>query len=75
MHGYGTVIREYKSLKPKKQMCSGCYNDYYNTAVKDGCWSFERARVVDKKGHRNIHSVKEDELKRKTLSCWHAISK
>ena len=30
----------------QKTYCPGCYNDHYNTAEPNGCWSLNSARVV-----------------------------
>ena len=78
MHGYGKVTRVYSGLRPRKEMCRGCRDDFYNDNNGLGvteCWSFGSAEVCDKVGHRSIHSVKPDETKIKTLTCWHAVSK
>ena len=79
MHGQGEITRIYKTLKPKKEMCRGCRNDFYNAGNNglgvEECWSFKNAQVVDKLGYRSIHSVEKDERKVQTLSCWHAVSK
>ena len=39
------------TLKPDKSkaLCSGCYDDFYNQARVDGCWSYEGATVCQKK--------------------------
>jgi len=36
-----------KPEKPKKSkdLCIGCYNNYYNTE-RNGCWSYKTAKVV-----------------------------
>ena len=72
--GHGSVVKEYKSLKPKKAMCSGCRENFYNGHNSLGvseCWHFKSARVVDKAGHSSIHVMYgPDVLKKKTLSCW-----
>lgn len=79
IHGSGTIVRLYKSLRPNKSMCDGCRNDFYNGNnpydVKE-CWSFKDAQVVDKVGHSSIHVCGGPDTKMvKTLSCWHAVSK
>ena len=33
-------------MKKSKEMCRGCYNDFYNHHRDDGCWSFKSAKVV-----------------------------
>ena len=71
-HGHGTIIKEYKSLKPSKNMCSGCYNEIYqygHLGVKK-CWSFTDAKVVDKEAYSSIHATSTSKYK-KTLSCYH----
>lgn len=34
--------------KPEKSraLCAGCRDDFYNTAMPKGCWSFPKAKVV-----------------------------
>ena len=78
MHGHGTVINRWPNQKPKKEMCKGCRDDFYNgrqNFTGDECWSFKSAQVVDKKGYRSLNSVNMDETKILTLGCWHAVSK
>lgn len=29
-----------------KELCQGCYNDFYNQRDDRGCWSFSKAKVV-----------------------------
>jgi hypothetical protein len=29
-----------------KELCRGCYDDYYNQNREEGCWSFKTAKVV-----------------------------
>ena len=74
-HGYGEIIKEYKT-KPDKSMCAGCYCDIYNSGAGGAkqCWSFSRARVVDKMAHRSIYSTKPTKITR-TLSCYHGVNK
>lgn len=31
-----------------RSMCDGCFNDFYNHAVHEGCWSFKTAVVVER---------------------------
>jgi len=75
-HGYGEIIKTYKTIKPKKSMCSGCYCDDYNYGLggERECWSFKDAKVVDKSVHRDIYFTKKFKVK-KTLSCYHAVNK
>jgi hypothetical protein len=77
-HGSGTIIREYLTLKPNKSMCSGCYcNDYnYGLGGAKQCWSFEKAKVVDKEAYPNINCNDSQRKKyKKTLSCYHGVNK
>lgn len=78
IHGHGWITKEYKTLKPKKTMCSGCNDNYYNSGYSDTgeCWSFSSAKVCDKVGHSSIY-VEDgpDTIIKKTLSCWRGISK
>lgn len=77
-HGYGEVTREYKTLKPAKSMCSGCYNNQYNHGLGGAkeCWSFQDAKVVDKIAYPNIHCTSSQRKKySKTLSCYHGVNK
>lgn len=78
MHGYGEIKKVYDSALPEKAMCSGCRDDFYNGNNGLGvseCWSFKDAKVCDKVGYRSIHSVTQDESKKRTLSCWHGVCK
>lgn len=79
-HGHGTIIHEYKTLKPCKSMCSGCYDNYYNyqdaidhTYGAKECWSFKNAKVVDKEAYYSIYDNKTRVFK-KTLSCYHGVN-
>jgi hypothetical protein len=79
-HGYGTVTKEYKTIKPNKSMCSGCYDNFYNCGGVNGstkeCWSFKTAKVVDKIAYPNIHcNDSQREKYEKTLSCYHSVNK
>jgi hypothetical protein len=31
-----------------KQMCCGCYNNFYNINIDGGCWSYKDAKIVTK---------------------------
>lgn len=78
IHGYGTITREYKTLKPKREMCRGCYNEFYQDRQNlgcYGCWSFKNAKVVNKIGYGSLRSTSADTKMTKTLSCWHGVSK
>lgn len=75
-HGRGTVIHEYKTVKPCKSMCSGCYEDYYNSGASDTgeCWSFSSAKVVDKEAYPDIYT-NHTKVYKKTLSCYRGVNK
>ena len=75
-HGFGEVTKEYKTIKPNKSMCSGCYCDQYNYGLGGAkeCWSFKSAKVVDKLAHYNIYVTERSKFK-KTLSCYHGVNK
>lgn len=77
IHGSGKIIREFKTLKPSKQMCRGCYDDVYNHGCGGAseCWAFKGSKVVTKIGYRSIHSTKMDTKISRTLSCWHGVNK
>ena len=79
IHGFGTIVREYKSLKPSKDLCIGCRDDYYNyggNSHTGECWRLSDARVVDKVGHSSLNVVGgPDAIMRKTHSCWHSVRK
>lgn len=34
--------------KKTKELCRGCYQDYYNHNRDGGCWSFKTAKVVQR---------------------------
>lgn len=77
-HGFGTVTKEYKTIKPTKSMCSGCYNNQYNHGLGGAkeCWSFSDAKVVDKLAYPNIHCTSSQRQNyKKTLSCYHGVNK
>lgn len=77
-HGYGETTREYKTIKPAKSMCSGCYCDQYNYGLGGAkeCWMFKTAKVVDKIAYPNIHCTSAQRKKyKKTLSCYHSVNK
>lgn len=79
-HGYGTVTKEYKTIKPSKSMCAGCYNNFYNLGGVSGstkeCWSFQDSKVVDKIAYPNIYCNDSQRKKyKKTLSCYHGVNK
>ena len=78
IHGSGTVVRTYKTLKPRLGMCSGCNDNYYNSGASTTgrCWSFEDAVVVDKIGYEHINVSNGPNVRMKnTLDCWHAVRK
>lgn len=79
-HGYGIIVKEYKTLKPTKSKCAGCNDNFYNLGGADGstteCWSFKDAKVVDKIAYPSIHcNDSQREKYKKTLSCYHAVNK
>lgn len=70
--GYGKTIKVYKSLKPKKSMCEGCSDNFYNGGNPYGikeCWHFKDAKVADAEFYLSMSSVKPT-LIRKILSCY-----
>ena len=74
MIGFGKKVREYKSLKPKKEKCLGCHDDFYNGnnpyGIKE-CWHFKDARVVDAWFYPGSWATDKDKvLVKKTLSCY-----
>ena len=75
-HGYGEIVKEYKSLKPNKKLCEGCYCEQYHYGLGGAklCWSFEDAKVVSKLAYRSIYSTEKSKI-RKTLSCYHGVNK
>jgi hypothetical protein len=79
IHGSGSITKEYKSAKPSKQMCLGCYDDFYNGKNPMGvqeCWGFKTARVVDKVGYSSIYVTGGiDGKMTRTLSCFNATCK
>ena len=72
--GHGNIKREYKSLKPKKSMCRGCRDDFYNGGNPYGtkeCWHFKDAKVVDSEFYPNLNcTAKQTVVIKKTLSCY-----
>ena len=79
IHGYGTVIKVREHVKPDRQLCAGCEDDFYNDHNPHGvkeCWHFKTAQVVTKIGHSSIHVPNgPDTIMRGTLSCWHGVCK
>jgi len=79
IHGGGLITRRYEGLRPQKEMCNGCRDDFYNGHNDLGveeCWMFCSAEVVNKVGHSSIHCANgPDTIMKKTLSCWHAVVK
>jgi len=72
MVGTGIVIREYKTLKPKKTMCRGCRQNFYNgnnNLNVSSCWNFKDAKVCDKQHYFDINSTGMG-IKKRTLHCW-----
>ena len=59
-------------MKKTKEMCRGCYNDYYNQNREDGCWSFADAEIVKRvrvgTWEPPPYSKKRAE---RVLSCFH----
>lgn len=78
-HGVGTIVKEYKTIKPEKYQCSGCRDNFYNGNNEYGvkeCWSFKTAKVVDKEAYPNIDCNDSQRKKyKKTLSCYHSVNK
>ncbi len=35
-------------MPKSKEMCKGCHDDFYNHQQAKGCWSFEKAKVVQR---------------------------
>ena len=33
-------------MPKSKSLCSGCYNNFYNNKLEEGCWSYKNAKVV-----------------------------
>lgn len=78
IHGSGTVVRAYKTLRPRLPMCSGCRDNYYNSGASTTgrCWMFDEAVVVDKVGYEHINVANGPNVRmKKTLDCWHAVRK
>lgn len=78
LHGYGTTVKEYTTLKPTKAKCRGCQDNYYNgsNSMTGECWGFSSAKVVDKVGHSSIYvEYGPDVIMKKTHSCWHSVQK
>jgi len=83
IHGRGTITRTFNHpseyVYPNKAMCDGCEDNFYNGNnpynVKE-CWAYKTAVVVNKVGYSSIHVPNgPDTIMKKTLSCWHAVSK
>ena len=62
-------------MKKTKEMCRGCYNNFYNGnnsyGVKE-CWSFKDAKIIDRI-EVSIHEFPpyDKKRKRKFLNCFH----
>lgn len=35
-------------MEKTKAMCRGCHDDFYNRTQPDGCWSFDKATIVER---------------------------
>jgi hypothetical protein len=35
-------------MSKTKAMCRGCRDDFYNRTQAEGCWSFEKAKIVNR---------------------------
>ena len=59
-------------MAKSKEMCVGCRNDYYNHNRDEGCWMFEKARIV-KRVRVGTWEPPPYSKKRaaKYLSCYH----
>lgn len=59
-------------MTKSKEMCVGCYDDYYNHHVRGGCWLFKRAKIVTRirVGIWENPPYSKDRAE-KCLSCFH----
>lgn len=72
--GHGEIVKEYKTLKPSKQMCIGCHCDFYNGKNPYNiaeCWNFKDAKVVNKKFYTDFNCTDDQRVTiEKTLDCY-----
>ena len=67
------VLRIYKSLKPKPEMCRGCRQDFYNGNNNMGiakCWHFKTAQVADIQGYSSTNAIHADTILKRRLTCY-----
>ena len=58
-------------MKKSKQMCLGCRDDYYNHNQPDGCWMFEKAKVVKRVKVGTWQPPPYSRSPQQVLSCYH----
>jgi hypothetical protein len=58
-------------MAKSKSMCCGCYNNFYNSSEKDGCWSFKNAKIVTKVEVGTWQPPPYTWIPTKILSCYH----
>lgn len=75
IHGHGRVTLELET-RPRKEMCKGCRDDFYNGEGAEECWMFKKAIVCNKVGYSTMNVGNgPDTIMKDTLNCWHAVSR
>lgn len=57
-------------MPKSKQMCSGCHQDYYNNHADNGCWMWEKAKIVTRMRVGIWQNPPYTWSPRKYLSCY-----
>lgn len=60
-----------KERADKRELCRGCWDEHYHEDSKGGCWSFDRAKVVEKMVVRSNQEPPYYWSPQETLSCHH----
>ena len=58
-------------MSKAKVLCQGCRNDFYNHNREGGCWSFEKAKVVQRTRVGYFQEPPYTWNPVTTLSCYH----
>lgn len=58
-------------MAKSKQMCCGCYNNFYNQNRTEGCWCYENAKIVTKVEVGTWQNPPYIWIPVKILSCYH----
>ena len=59
-------------MNKSKSMCVGCRDDFYNHNRPEGCWMFEKAKVVQRVQVGTWEPPPYSQKPRSVLSCFHS---